>query len=206
MYREFLHQQFLQHHLTYAVPKGYFTYVWEQRKLKNFLTESRIVGTKGDVAQKITVKLWGKGVVKKNEVHQGSKATQYFQRKTGQFIYGKLDFLHAAFGIVPEQLNNFESTLDTPAFNVQGLNSIFLLGFVLRKKFYLYQGSLANGTRKAKRIHADVFLEMPIEFPSINEQQSIENLTISLNSLIAANQSKHFCYKMNNLNVGLKYK
>lgn len=134
------------------------------------------------------MKLWGKGVVKKNEVHQGSKATQYFQRKTGQFIYGKLDFLHAAFGIVPEQLNNFESTLDTPAFNVQGLNSIFLLGFVLRKKFYLYQGSLANGTRKAKRIHADVFLEMPIEFPSINEQQSIENLTISLNSLIAANQ------------------
>ena len=44
--------------------------------------------------QKLTVKLWGKGVVPKNEIYQGSEATKYYIRKAGQFIYGKLDFLH----------------------------------------------------------------------------------------------------------------
>lgn len=38
---------------------------WKERTLAEFLTESRILGSRGDVAKKITVKLWGKGVYKK---------------------------------------------------------------------------------------------------------------------------------------------
>ena len=40
---------------------------WEQRKVGNFLTESREVGHKGDVAHKMTVKLWSKGICKKTK-------------------------------------------------------------------------------------------------------------------------------------------
>ena len=65
---------------------------WEQRKVGEFLTESRESGHKGDVAHKMTVKLWGKGVYEKNET--GSANTQYFTRHAGQFIYSKLDFLN----------------------------------------------------------------------------------------------------------------
>ena len=74
-----------------------FTEDWEQRKVGDFLTLSREIGHKGDEALKLTVKLWGKGVVEKNDTFGGSSNTQYYIRHAGQFMYGKLDFLHAAF-------------------------------------------------------------------------------------------------------------
>jgi type I restriction enzyme S subunit len=56
---------------------------WEERELRKFLTESRIQGSTGDVAKKITVKLWGKGVFEKEESIKGSKNTQYYKRDAG---------------------------------------------------------------------------------------------------------------------------
>jgi type I restriction enzyme S subunit len=67
---------------------------WMTSRLGDFLRESRLSGNKGNVARKITVKLWGKGVFEKNEAIQGSANTQYYRRKAGQFIYSKLDFLN----------------------------------------------------------------------------------------------------------------
>ena len=67
------------------------TISWEQRKVGDVLSESRDAGHSGDIAKKLTVKLWGKGVYAKND--KGSAATQYFTRHAGQFIYSKLDFL-----------------------------------------------------------------------------------------------------------------
>ena len=99
---------------------------WELRQLGEFLNESRLPGSKGNVAKKITVKLWGNGVFEKNEAVQGSVNTQYFRRKAGQFIYSKLDFLNQAFGVIPANLDNFESTVDLPCFDIAGgLNSSF---------------------------------------------------------------------------------
>ncbi|MBC1388657.1 restriction endonuclease subunit S, partial [Listeria innocua] len=82
-----------------------FDDIWEQRILGEFLKESKIKGSNGSLAKKLTVKLWRKGVVPKEEIYTGSSATQYYIRKTGQFMYGKLDFLNQAFGIVPLELN-----------------------------------------------------------------------------------------------------
>ena len=101
---------------------------WGERKIGDFLTESRLSGSKGDVAKKLTVKLWGNGVFGKNESIQGSINTQYFRRKAGQFIYSKLDFLNQAFGVIPPNLDGFESTVDLPCFDIAGgLNPVFLL-------------------------------------------------------------------------------
>lgn len=105
-------------------------------------------------------------------------------------MYGKLDFLHAAFGIVPPQLNNYESTIDSPSFDVKSANSIFLLNLFLRKKFYLYYGERANGSRKAKRIHEKDFLVMPIKVPEINEQNKISSLIKIINNQITLQQRK----------------
>jgi type I restriction enzyme, S subunit len=82
---------------------------WEEKKIGDFLFESRVSGSSGDVAKKLTVKLWGNGVFAKRESIQGSVNTKYFRRKAGQFIYSKLDFLNQAFGIVPEDLDDYES-------------------------------------------------------------------------------------------------
>ena len=168
-----------------------FTDDWEQRKVGEFLTESRVKGSNGKMSKKLTVKLWGKGVVEKNTIYRGSEATQYYTRFSGQFIYGKLDFLNQAFGIVPEELDGYESTLDSPAFDVSpALNKDFFLDYVSREQFYLVQGIIANGSRKAKRIHSDTFFEMPILLPEFNEQKVISDFTSKFDSLISLHQRK----------------
>ncbi|PJZ00592.1 hypothetical protein CPT06_08455 [Bacillus vallismortis] len=169
---------------------GYSGY-WEERKIGEFLTESRISGTNGLKAKKLTVKLWGKGVVLKEEVYQGSEETKYYIRKAGQFIYGKLDFLHQAFGIIPDNLDGYESTLDSPAFDIaENLNSFFFLEYVSRKQFYLYQGTIANGSRKAKRIHSDTFFNMPLIMPSVEEQTNIGTFFKKIDDKIALHQQE----------------
>ena len=164
---------------------------WKERPLGEFLSESRLPGSKGNVARKITVKLWGNGVFEKNDAIQGSINTQYFRRKSGQFIYSKLDFLNQAFGIIPPNLDNFESTVDLPCFDfADGLNAVFLLEYVTRKDFYERLGETADGSRKARRIHAETFLSFPIALPSLPEQQKIAECLSSLDELIAAQARK----------------
>lgn len=165
-------------------------YPWEQRKPKNYLRESRILGSTGVDAKKLTVKLWGKGVVEKKESISGSSNTRYYIRHAGQLMYGKLDFLHAAFGIVPKELDKYESTADSPAFDIIDGNPKFLLESFLRKEFYLRNGQRANGSRKAKRIHEKDFLEMPILVPYKNEQTKIGKLINSLDKTITLHEEK----------------
>ncbi|WP_430618359.1 type I restriction enzyme, S subunit [Enterococcus sp. DIV1767] len=156
-----------------------------------FLKESKIKGSDGSIAKKLTVKLWRKGVIPKVEIYSGSSATQYYIRKSGQFIYGKLDFLNQAFGVIPLELDGYESTLDSPSFDIEeNMNPIFLLEYVSLARFYKFQGNLANGSRRAKRIHVDTFLKMPIPAPSFEEQQKIGNFFKQLDDTIALHQRK----------------
>ena len=164
-----------------------FTEDWEQRKVGDFLTESRIRGNTGLDAKKLTVKLWGKGVVEKNDFG-GSEHTQYFTRRKGQFIYSKLDFLNSAFGVIPEKLDNYESTADLPAFDLDGMNPYFMYFVAIQESFYLKHGSIADGSRKAKRIHADTFLNMPVMVPTIDEQNLIVDFVQHLDNIITLHQ------------------
>lgn len=164
---------------------------WKERQLGEFLRESRLPGSKGNVAKKITVKLWGNGVLEKNDAIQGSINTQYFRRKAGQFVYSKLDFLNQAFGIIPPSLDNFESTVDLPCFDIaDGLNPVFLLEYVKRRDFYERLGETADGSRKARRIHAETFLSFSAALPSLAEQQKIAECLSSVDELIAAHARK----------------
>lgn len=164
-----------------------FTDPWEQRKVGDYLVESRERGSSGDVAKKLTVKLWGKGVTEKAEI-SGSAHTQYYVRHAGQFIYSKLDFLNAAFGVIPDNLDEYESTADLPAFDVSNLDARFLLLKATQRSFYLRYGTIADGSRKAKRIHSEAFLAMPLFVPDYIEQTRIANLFARLDLLIALHQ------------------
>lgn len=168
-----------------------FKDAWELRKVGDFLSLSKDLGHTGIEAKKLTVKLWGKGIVEKSDSVGGSENTQYYIRRAGQFMYGKLDFLHAAFGIVPEELDGYESTLDSPAFDMNEIDGDFLLNRVIQEDFYLKNGMIANGSRKAKRIHEDTFLDMPIIVPSIEEQQSIGKLFTQLDTIITLHQQEY---------------
>ena len=168
------------------------TISWEQRKVGDVLSESRDAGHSGDIAKKLTVKLWGKGVYAKND--KGSAATQYFTRHAGQFIYSKLDFLNSAFGVVPQELESYESTADLPAFDCIAVDPYFMFYRAIQPSFYLTNGMIADGSRKAKRIHVETFLDMPLDLPSIEEQKKVASYFTQLDSLITLHQREYFSF------------
>ncbi|WP_145331868.1 restriction endonuclease subunit S [Paenibacillus xylanexedens] len=164
---------------------------WEKTNISDYLHESKVKGNKGDTAKKLTVKLWGQGVFEKKETLNGSENTQYYRRKSGQFIYSKLDFLNQAFGIIPDHLDGYESTVDLPCFDInENINARFLLEYVQRTSFYKRYGEMADGGRKARRIQVDSFLEFPIYTPNLKEQQKIADCLSSLDDLIHAEGKK----------------
>ncbi|MCP9783497.1 restriction endonuclease subunit S [Cyanobium sp. WKJ7-Wakatipu] len=150
----------------------------ESIKIGAFLKESRVPGSPGNIARKITVKLYGKGVFAKQENRPGSENTMYYARRAGQFIYSKLDFLNGAFGIIPDNLNSFETTVDLPCFDFIGdkVAPDWFLHYVSRTDFYAYQGGLGNGGRKARRISPEDFLELEIDLPPLPEQKKIAEI------------------------------
>lgn len=167
-----------------------FSSEWKHRVLGSFLTESRILGSNGASANKLTVRLYGKGVCARADGRPGSEATQFYRRQAGQFIYSKLDFLNGAFGIVPEELDGYESSLDLPAFNVdESIDSRWLLYFVTRPGFYRNQVGLAHGGRKARRVNPTHLLQVSIPVPEKREQVriavAIETLDKEINLLNA---------------------
>jgi type I restriction enzyme, S subunit len=149
---------------------------WKTRSISELIRESRIAGSGGHEARKLTVKLYGKGVIYKADRRPGSEATRYYCRSAGQFIYSKLDFLNGAFGIVPEALDGYESTLDLPAFDfLPDVDPQWFLHFVSREEFYQGQLGLANGGRKARRVNPDDLLRVRIDVPPYQEQRAIAN-------------------------------
>jgi type I restriction enzyme S subunit len=166
-------------------------------RILEFLKESRIPGTSGDTARKITVKLYGKGVFAKQENKPGSENTSYYKRKAGQFIYSKLDFLNGAFGIVPDDLDGYESTVDLPCFDFTSIeiHPDWFLYFVSRRDFYSYQGGLGNGGRKARRISPDDFLELEIDVPPLPEQKKIAEILSGVDRLISLLDKKETVLK-----------
>ena len=156
---------------------------WEEKILADVMQESLVKGAKGDKAQKLTVKLWGKGVYFKGS--RGSANTQYYKRKSGQFIYSKLDFLNQAFGVISKELDGMESTVDLPCFDIiDGSDTKFLLERIQQKNFYKKYGDMADGSRKAKRVHAHTFLRFSLFLPHPDEQQKIADYLTALDQKI----------------------
>lgn len=152
----------------------FVTQPWREGRLGKFLSESRIRGSDGATARKLTVKLYGRGVAPKMEKLAGSAATQYFIRKSGQFIYSKLDFLNGAFGVVPDALDGYETTTDLPAFDVEeDLNPRWLLAYACREGFYRSKLGLAAGGRKARRVNPPALLRIKVPVPPRAEQDKI---------------------------------
>jgi type I restriction enzyme S subunit len=141
------------------------------------LKESRIAGSDGSSARKITVKLYGKGALEKSENYSGSVNTRYYIREKGQLIYSKLDFLNGAFAIIPDSLDGFETTLDLPAFDISPeVNSAWLIEYLTRPSYYTKQVSLARGQRKARRIPPEEFLNSKVRLPDRNTQDRLAKI------------------------------
>lgn len=143
----------------------------------DILKESRLAGSDGSSARKITVKLYGKGAIEKSENYSGSRNTRYYIRKKGQLIYSKLDFLNGAFAIIPDFLDGFETTLDLPAFDISSeVNPAWLIEYLTRPSYYTKQMSLARGQRKARRVSPEEFLNSKVRLPERKHQDKLARI------------------------------
>ncbi|MFN3210531.1 MAG: restriction endonuclease subunit S [Roseovarius sp.] len=158
---------------------------WLVRRISDLIVENRLRGGSGSSAKKITVKLYGNGVVPSRSAG-GSDNTLYFRRRSGQFIFSKLDFLNGAFGIIPPNLDGYESTADLPAFDFkEGVDQNWFLATVSRPAFYTRYKGFAIGSRKANRVPTGEFLASKISVPPYAEQLAIAEVLQSVEDAIA---------------------
>jgi type I restriction enzyme S subunit len=164
---------------------------WEVKKLGEVLIESRVQSEVNDPRKRITVRLNQKGVQRRE--YRGTEAedaTIFFKRRKGQFIYGKQNLHKGAFGIIPNELDSFESSQDIPAFDFNsGYDPYYFVYYLGQEKIYTDLEKLSTGTG-SKRIHPKDFFQVEFPFPSLPEQQKIAACLSSLDEVIAGERQK----------------
>ncbi|HFK5519658.1 TPA: restriction endonuclease subunit S [Elizabethkingia anophelis] len=181
--------------------KGFEDTVWRFTKIGDILVESNLPSVNQSHPDKrITVKLNLKGIEKRE--FRGTEvegATYFYTRKAGQFIYGKQNLHKGAFGIIPIELNNYDSSSDIPAFDFkEKFNSKFILYFFSRKSFYERLENYSTGTG-SKRIQPKELFKIEIKIPNIEEQEKIAEILDT-----AAFELKHYEEKLQNLKLQKK--
>lgn len=162
---------------------------WPPTKIGDLIRESRIKGSNGSSAKKLTIRLYGRGIVASSD-RGGSEATNYFIRRAGQFAYSKLDCLNGAFGIIPPQLDGYQTTLDLPAFDFVGrVDPDWFLKTVARPSFYGRFKFAAIGSRKANRVPTNEFLATRLSVPQLSEQRAIAEVLGAVEEAIAKTEA-----------------
>jgi type I restriction enzyme, S subunit len=181
--------------LTTDLPPG-----WTVAELGHLMKESRIPVVKDDPSQRLTVKLHVGGVVQRQERDNDKiGATRYFIRHKGQFIYGKQNLYKGAIGIVPPELDGFQSTQDVPAFDLECVPT-WLFYFLARRHVYESLERLAEGTG-SKRIHPRTLLPELIMLPGRDEQCAIAEVLAGIDRVI--DRTHKLVIKGKRINQGL---
>jgi len=140
----------------------------------------------------LTVKLHRNGVqINQNTATLKIGSTNYYKRKSGQFIYGKQNFFNGAFDIIPDRYDGYLSSGDIPTLNIDE-NKIFplyLLYYMGRESFYRRAEKFSSGTG-SKRIHETTLLKINIKLPTMKEQQKIGNFFKQLDDTIALHEQE----------------
>lgn len=124
----------------------------------------------------ITVRLWGEGIVKRNEVTGAEiAASRRLKVRRGQFLLSRIDARNGAFGIVPDELDGAVVSNDFPAFDVQPdrMLSSYLGWFSKTSSFIRLCRAASEGTTNRVRLKEHRFLSMTIPLPSLSEQRRI---------------------------------
>lgn len=163
---------------------------WVKRSIGEMIEESRIPVSQPDPERRITVRLH-LGGVEHRQVRgtEAIDATGYFHRNAGQFIYGKQNLHKGAMGIVPRELNGFESTQDIPAFDfLPGTHPPFFLYLMSRPGWYPQLEKFATGTG-SKRLHPEQLYQVSLRVPpALDEQVAIAKAIGTLDAEIEATQ------------------
>ena len=147
---------------------------WKKVKIGDFLTESKIIAEESDANHRITVRLNCKGVEKRSLKAEKEGATKYYERKAGQFIYGKQNIHKGAFGVIPKELDGFTSSADLPAFDIDKSKCIpewLCLCLKVDERYKTLQKDVKGVG--SQRLAVNIFLNVEIPLPNLMEQKRI---------------------------------
>lgn len=143
-------------------------------EILKFSNETAVLNPDQEYSE-ITIKLWGKGVVRRGKVSGSSVATQRRFVRTNQLVLSKIDARHGAIGVVPPELDGAIVTNDFPSFLVceSRIKPEFLGWLVRFSGFVELCRAASEGTTNRVRIKEDRFFRQKICLPPIDEQLAI---------------------------------
>jgi type I restriction enzyme S subunit len=124
----------------------------------------------------ITVRLWGKGVVRRGSVMGATIAgSRRFIARRGQFIVSRIDARNGALGIVPPELDGALVTNDFPLFDLDRarIEPGFLEWLSKTNDFVTLCQQASEGTTNRVRLKEEKFLTLEIGLPPLDGQQRI---------------------------------
>lgn len=165
-----------------------FTREWNLVEVGEFLAESRVPSSNNDPSKRLTVRLNLKGIEPRE--FRGTEAVDsnaHFVRRAGQFIYGKQNIHKGAFGIIPVELDGFETSQDLPAFDFTGkCDSLWFFYVMSQEHFFAYLEDKMSGTG-SKRLNPKTFFKVKLLCPDtagLEEQQKITAVLTSADNEI----------------------
>lgn len=154
-----------------------------------------VVLEEGRTYRRVTVKLYGKGVLLRDRVTVDDvKGDKWFQVKEGDLIFSKIDARNGAFGIIPEALDGGVVTNEFPTFTVKHTeyHSALLAALLTTEQFYGQIEAKVSGASGRRRLEAEQLLEMEVPLCAYDDQSKIaaelERLSTILNSCTTLRQ------------------
>ena len=128
--------------------------------------------------QEVTIKLWGKGVIRRGVVAGRDVTTPRRVVRHNQLILSKIDARHGAIGLVPPELDGAIVSNDFPSFTIEEGHILpEFLGWLVRSKMFIELCKQSSeGTTNRVRLKEQRFLDQSIFLPSKGKQQELVEL------------------------------
>ena len=128
------------------------------------------------IYRRVTVKLYGKGVVLRDKVTaEDVKGDRWFEVIDGDLIFSKIDARHGAFGLIPEALDGSVVSNEFPTFaiNTAEVHPVLLSSLLTTDRFYGEIDAKVSGASGRRRMEPEQLFEMLVPLPSFDEQREI---------------------------------
>ena len=125
--------------------------------------------------KEVTVRLWNKGVILRDEKQGSEIKTNRCRVRAGQLILSRIDVRNGAIGIVPPELDGAVVSGEFWAYDVHKdqLDPKFLALYVSTPVFLDAANRTSSGTTHRIRAEEETFLNIEIPIPPLREQQGI---------------------------------
>jgi len=129
-----------------------------------------------DLYKRVTIRTNNGGVYLR-DIEEGRKigTKNQFLVKKGQFLLSKIDARNGAFGVVPEEVDGAIITGNFWTFDVDysKINPHFLALLTTTPEFIKFSENASNGTTNRHYLQEDLFLNVKIPLPTLEEQNQI---------------------------------